>query len=89
LQIYPTLTTDQFHITYELKESVDLRIRLFSLSGQLVNDLTKADGGLTQPGTHDVNVSMKAENLAAGIYFLQFDYPGFSKNFKLVLLPKP
>lgn len=88
LSVYPTLTTDQFHLTYELKNDVDLRIQLYSLSGQLVKNLTKEDGSLQQPGTHDVNVSMKNENLSPGVYFLQFEYPGFNKTFKLVLLPK-
>lgn len=30
---------------------------------------------------------MKEDKLVPGIYFLDFNYPGFSKTFKIVLLP--
>lgn len=87
LYVYPTLTNDQFQVSYELLNPVDLRINLYSLSGQLVQDLTAEDGSLTQPGLHDLHVSMKERNLSPGMYFLQFEFPGFKKTFKLVLLP--
>ncbi|MBK9733039.1 MAG: CotH kinase family protein [Chitinophagaceae bacterium] len=89
LSVYPTLTTDQFHLSYELINAVDLKVRLYSLSGQLVQDLIQEDGSLAQPGLHDLNISMKDKDLTPGMYFLQFDFPGFSKTFKLVLLPRP
>ena len=89
LEVYPTLTTDQFHLAFDLKEFVDLKVQLYSLSGQLVKDLVKEDGSLQQPGNHEMNVSMKMEDLSPGVYFLKFTYPGFSKTFKLVLMPKP
>lgn len=89
LAVYPTLTTDAFHLSYELKNTVDLKIRLYSLSGQLVQDLILEDGSLAQTGLHDLNVSMKERDLTPGMYFLQFEFPGFNKTFKLVLLPRP
>lgn len=87
LNVYPTLTQDKFFISYELTQNADLNIRLFSLSGQMVKDLTADDGGLKQEGRHEAAISMKQDQLAPGVYFLQFDYPGFSKTFKIVLLP--
>ena len=87
LYVYPTLTSDQFQLSFELKNQVDLRINLYTLSGQLVKDLIADDGSLTQPGIHNLNVSMKDKDLAPGMYMLQFAFPGFNKTFKLVLLP--
>lgn len=89
LAVYPSLTADQFHLTYELKKPVGLSVKLYSLSGQKVTNLLGEDASLSVPGLHDLNISMKQYDLAPGMYFLQFDYPGFSKTFKLVLLPHP
>lgn len=87
LQVYPSLTQDQFHLTYELTDAVELNVRLYNLSGSLVKDLTAENTSLAQQGRHETTVSMKEDKLVPGIYFLDFNYPGFSKTFKIVLLP--
>jgi hypothetical protein len=87
LNVYPTLTQDMFVISYELTQQVDLSIRLYSVSGQMVKDLTADDQGLKDQGRHESSISMKQDQLAPGVYFLRFDYPGFSKTFKIVMLP--
>jgi len=87
LNVFPTLTQDNFMISYELTQHVDLNIRLYSLSGQMMKDLTADDKSLKEEGRHESSISMKHDQLAPGVYFLQFDYPGFSKTFKIVMLP--
>jgi hypothetical protein len=87
LQLYPSLTHDQFHLSYELTAEADLSVKLFSLSGNMLMNLTGDDAGLKQQGKHERTVSMKDTGLPPGIYFLDFAYPGFNKTFKIVLLP--
>ncbi|MBA2406893.1 MAG: CotH kinase family protein, partial [Chitinophagales bacterium] len=88
LSVYPTLTSDHFQINYEVNQDVSLAIKMYSLSGQMVKDLAQQDGSINQPGSHNLSVSMQDDNLSPGIYFLRFEYPGFSKTFKVVLIPK-
>src|SRR5262249_45834545 len=57
LSVFPTLTTDQFQVSFDLKNQVDLKIRLYSLSGVLVKDWVSDDRSLQLPGHHEVNVS--------------------------------
>jgi hypothetical protein len=87
LQVFPSLTQDQFYVSYELTDQVDISIRLLSLSGMLVRDFAAENPGINEPGRHQLNASMKNDGLAAGVYFLDFSYPGFSKTFKIILLP--
>ncbi|MCY7411164.1 MAG: CotH kinase family protein, partial [Chitinophagales bacterium] len=87
LQVYPTLTQDKFNIAYELTDNADLNINVYSLAGQLIKDLTDIDPSLKQQGKHESTVSMKEDDLAPGIYFLQFDQPGYIRTFKIVMLP--
>jgi len=87
LNVYPSLTQDQFRLSYELTNDVDLSVLLYSASGMLVKDLTADDAGMKQQGRHEETISMKNDQLAPGVYFLAFNYPAFSKTFKIVLLP--
>ncbi len=80
---YPNPFTDNITIVYDLPAEERVSIKLFSISGQLADELVSSSQ--TQPaGQHQIIYNPKANATAHGIYFLQFIAGEYSKTTKLV-----
>lgn len=78
-EIYPNPFLNATTMRFELYHSTDVKITLHNSSGQLISKLSE---GLLQPGWHDL--SIEANNLKPGIYFLLMQTGEKSLTRKLV-----
>lgn len=82
LSVNPTLVSDQVRVDYTLPESMPVYIALYALTGQKMLDLT-AEGGA---GQHTTTLNLADNNLAAGVYLLDFQAGGNRKSVKLTVV---
>ena len=82
LSVNPTLVSDQVRVDYTLPESMPVYIALYALTGQKMLDLT-AEGGA---GQHTATLNLVDNNLAAGVYLLDFQAGGNRKSVKLTVV---
>ncbi len=80
-QNYPNPFNPSTTIEYNLPENTNVKIELFTLTGQKVKTLVN---GPQNKGRHFVN--FKAENLASGIYFYKLETKQFTKIRRMVLI---
>lgn len=71
LEVFPNPILSDFNLSYVLKKSIDVKIRLFDLKGTEVKQI---NGGIQQAGKHELRIS--SEGLNEGIYFLKLESGG-------------
>ncbi|MBC8213198.1 MAG: T9SS type A sorting domain-containing protein [Candidatus Marinimicrobia bacterium] len=81
LQNYPNPFNPSTVIGYQLKVNSDVRIDIFNINGQLVEELVQ---GELEAGYH--SVVWNADNFASGVYFVKLQAGAFIQTHKLVLM---
>ncbi|MEO1437379.1 MAG: T9SS type A sorting domain-containing protein, partial [Bacteroidota bacterium] len=78
--VFPNPAKDQLQIEINLETASTITIRLFNLTGQLVNQANlEAPSGITQ-------FPMDIQSLPKGTYFIQLDHGGHTAAKKIVVL---
>lgn len=74
-------------ISYSVKESARVTLRIYSVSGQLVRTLVDdvKDPGITHEVTWD-GANNAGTQVSSGVYFYRLTAPGFTRTKKMVLL---
>ncbi len=85
VRVFPNPVKDQLSVQYRLPTSANVRLELYSLTGQLIEVFGDA-GGLQGSGDHLVALDLERLGLSAGLYFLQVNIDGASKAFKISLI---
>lgn len=82
VSVYPTVINDGATVEYYLPVEAAVTIRIFTLSGQEVANVTTPEWS-NKPGTYSVKMNLNSK-LAQGIYLLDFTAGSFNKTIKLV-----
>ncbi len=85
--VYPTLTSGEINIIYNLHEEGKVSIKLFSVLGNQVAAVIPAETNIFS-GKHHGKINLNQTDLGPGIYFLDFSTNDFGKSIKLVYLGK-
>lgn len=80
-QNYPNPFNPSTTIKFSLKERVNVKISLYSISGELVSNLYS---GVTEAGYH--SVKFDARNLSSGIYLYKIEAGSFVETKKMVFM---
>ncbi|TFB13251.1 T9SS type A sorting domain-containing protein [Candidatus Marinimicrobia bacterium MT.SAG.4] len=80
-QNYPNPFNPSTTIIYELPITVDVKLSIYNLNGQIIMQINK---GIQSAGSHQI--IWDASEFPSGIYFYKLQTGGFSKTKKMVLL---
>ncbi len=80
-QNYPNPFNAQTNISFALPEETEVSIRIYNITGQLVETLSP---GLLPAGNH--NVTWDANDAASGVYFYTIDTGAFTETKQMTLL---
>jgi hypothetical protein len=80
LSVAPNPFTSATAITYSLPRAVNISVKLYDVTGQLVTTLAK---GYTLAGSH--TALLDANKLARGIYLLKYENEGNTTTRKLII----
>ena len=83
---YPSVFNSSTTIEFNLKESEQVSMKLYSVQGiELANII---DAGKNYPaGHHAVNLDLSKSHLSSGMYLLNFTTGDFKKSIKLIYSP--
>ena len=81
LSLYPNPSNGEFRIEMDLESKVELRVKLFDLTGKLVEDLS----GELSSESGKVTADIKLKDTNPGIYFLRVESGKRSGTKKIVI----
>lgn len=82
---FPTVTSDVLTIAYQLPENMEVQMKLFNITGQLMADLLP-DNMVHEWGIYDLEFNFRSYGLAPGMYFIYFKTPDFRKVTKIIYM---
>jgi endonuclease/exonuclease/phosphatase family metal-dependent hydrolase len=80
----PNPSPGAFHFAFDLPMTTAVQLDVYDLSGRRVAKLLS---GLTEAGRHDLTWEPLGKTVAAGLYFVRFSIPGFTRTERIVTLP--
>jgi CotH kinase protein/Lamin Tail Domain/Chitobiase/beta-hexosaminidase C-terminal domain/Divergent InlB B-repeat domain len=82
LNVFPTLTTDQVQVQYQLRNTAPVRLRWFDTAGRQVGEqhFDQAAGQQTQ------RLSTRSMGLAPGMYLMEFSSEGYRKTTQITVV---
>lgn len=81
--VYPTITSSEINVQYELEKSETVKFEIFSAMGTKVLEFNSAPGSQAK-GVNNVKIDLARTNLCTGIYYLKFRAGDEEKNFKII-----
>ena len=84
---YPNPFNSSVNLRYDLKDSGQVEVAIYSITGQLIRRLVSEHK--TRPGTYSVawdGLSDRGRQVASGIYLVRVQSPGLIQSFKLSLI---
>lgn len=83
LDVFPNPFSNMITINYELAESMQVSLKLYSIIGQEIAEIISPD--VFQPaGSASIKFDANSLSLSQGIYFIEFKTKDFTKTVKLV-----
>ncbi len=83
LDVYPNPFSDNITINFQLPESMQVSLKLYSIIGQEVATII-SPSGFHDEGSYSINYDTNGLSLASGMYFIEFKTKEFTKIVKLV-----
>ncbi len=85
ITLYPNPAKDQINLKYELKESMDIDIALYAITGQQIPIQTQGKSNQSA-GIHTQIISLDRSLIPAGIYLLKMKADGYEITRKVTIL---
>lgn len=82
MRLYPNPASDYMILQYDLKETSDMRLSLYSVFGQKVKDFTQG-GGTQLAGPHTIKLPLDDPAILSGLYFLNIEVGDRQHSFKV------
>lgn len=81
--VYPNPFNDQISLYYEVTDPGIVSIRIYDVSGRLVNEILPSSN-YQEPGVYTLNASAEQLNLVGGMYFFELRAGSYSKTVKMI-----
>ncbi len=82
---YPTIAKDYLNVVFELDEAMPVNLSLYSVTGNKIVDFSEVSGRLGV-GEYTHQIDLKELDIAAGLYFLNFQGGNSQKTVKVSVM---
>jgi hypothetical protein len=82
MNVFPNPASDYLTLEYELDQTMDVKVSLYSILGQKVADFQQASGRQSA-GRHVQNLPINERSISSGLYFLVVDVEDQQLSFKV------
>ena len=82
IQVFPNPANEQLTVAFELTDSKEVEMELYSITGQKVADFPEA-AGRKFAGQHSINLSLNGRGISSGLYLLHVKMDGAQRTFKV------
>ena len=83
MDVYPNPFNDIVTINYQIPESMQVSIKLYSILGQEVAEIVSPES-FQMEGSHSLNFNTNNLSISQGLYFIELKTKDVSKTTKLI-----